>query len=58
MEKKKRYKYRGNRFSDWATMLLTEENVKHMKKQGYEFWIGSQTNLFNAYGRNKKGEVK
>ena len=51
---KKRYKYRGNKFSNWVTMLLTKESVKKMKKDGYEFWIGSQTNLFNAYGENKR----
>ena len=57
MEKKKRYKYRGNKHSNWVTMLLTEERVKDMKIQGYEFWVGSQTNLFNAYGRNKKEKI-
>lgn len=51
---KKRYKYRGNKFSNWVTMLLTEETVEEMKKQGYEFWEGSQANLFDAYGRNKR----
>ena len=35
-------------------MLLTEETVEEMKKQGYEFWEGSQANLFDAYGRNKR----
>ena len=54
MEKKKRYKYRGNKFSNWVTMLLTQKAVKRMKKEGYEFWVGSQANLFNAYGKNKR----
>ena len=52
--KRKRYKYRINKFSDWHTMLLTEDEVKREIRSGCEFWIGSQTSFLDPYGRIKK----
>ena len=54
--KRKRYKYRINIYSQWSTMLLTEEGVERMKKDGCEFWIGSQSSFIDSYGRIKDKE--
>jgi hypothetical protein len=37
-------------------MLLTEEGVERMKKDGCEFWIGSQSSFIDSYGRIKDKE--
>ena len=55
--KRKRYKYRINKFSNWRTMLLTEDDVKREIRSGCEFWIGSQTSFLDPYGRIKKEKL-
>ena len=49
MAKKKRYKLRLNRMSNWNYRLLTPDGLKEMLKLGYELWDGNQANLFTIY---------